>query len=167
MMPRRSGRGEADGIGRGGAARKVDHVSYGRVDSAPRVVPADTRCHRDAAPVATGSMLSAAAVTGRVGCRQGNCAHLPPHTAEPPVRQQSPTDDAGRARPPGTFPVARPVRSRVVCLSEGQMGRSSGECRIRWTGWPAGTKSATDGGRSQSSSVFQGRNTFLIQQENH
>jgi hypothetical protein len=42
-----------------------------------RAVPADTRCHRGASPVAAGSKLSAAAVTGRADCQQRTASRCP------------------------------------------------------------------------------------------
>ncbi len=57
--------------------------------------------------------------------------HVPVDMAASPIRQQSPTDEAGRERLSGTFPVAKPVSWRVVCLPDGQNGRSWGECRLK------------------------------------
>jgi hypothetical protein len=75
-------------------------------------------------------MLSAA-VIACVDCRQGNCVHLSLDPAESPAGRQSLAGGAGRGRRPGTFAVAKAVGRRVACLSDGRMGRPSGECRLK------------------------------------
>jgi hypothetical protein len=62
--------------------------------------------------------------------RPGSSGRLNQPDGPSPVREQSPTDDVGRGRPPGAVPAARTVRWRVVCLPDGRMGRSAGECRF-------------------------------------
>jgi hypothetical protein len=50
--------------------------------------------------------------------------------AESPAGRRSLTGGAGRGRRPGTLAVAKAVGRRVACLSDGRMGRPSGECRV-------------------------------------
>jgi hypothetical protein len=76
-------------------------------------------------------MLSAA-VTCRVDCRKGNCAHLSLDPAESAAGRQSLTGGAGRRRRPGTVAVAKAVGRRVACLLDGRVGKPSGKCRLRW-----------------------------------
>src|ERR1700730_13646159 len=48
-----------------------------------------------------------------------------------------------------------------------QSSSSRTRSRTRGAAWPAGTKSCTDGGRSQISSTAQGRKVLLMQTANH
>ena len=104
-------------------ARQVDPVADDRGADAPRVVAEDTRCHRDVASVAIGSMSRAAAATGRASCRFGNRVHLPSELADSPVRPQSPADDAGCVRPSGGFPLLNlPDAAQCACQGIGSAG---------------------------------------------
>jgi len=107
-------------------ARAIDHVSDGRGHGLARVVPADPRRHCGAASADAGAMVSAV-VTACVDWRQGNCVHLSLDPAESSVGRQPLAGGAGRGRRPGTFAVAKAVGRRVACLSDGRVGRPSGE----------------------------------------
>jgi hypothetical protein len=86
-------------------------------------------------------------------CRQGNCVHLSLDPAESPVGQQSLTGGAGRRRPPGTSAVAKAVGRRVGSLSDGRMGRPSGEGRVRLVWKASGFGSKRSGGQPWCSRI--------------
>jgi hypothetical protein len=71
------------------------------------------------------SAMLSAAVTACVDCRQENCGHLSLDPAESPAGRLSLTG--------GAVPALRPCRGRRTAgsLSDGRMGRPSGECRFK------------------------------------
>jgi hypothetical protein len=74
--------------------------------------------------------MVSAAVTACVDRRQGNRVHLSRDPADSPAGRQSLTGGAGRGRRPGTVAVTNSVGRLVAWLSDGRVGRPSGECRL-------------------------------------